>query len=213
MFEDQARTASEAYKEVLKEYQANKPAEASDDEEENAGSSAKAAKGATKARAKKDPNAPKKPESSFMLFLASKREEIKAENPGISVAEVAKKGGELWKTISPENKAVYEAKAAAAKDVYAKAMAEFVVLHKKIVRMVADSQSRYTPSESAAPKTKAPAKPKAATKKVDPKQATLSFKKPLVRACEIFYLVFRALGLKFVGCLQSEEKIESSDSD
>jgi hypothetical protein len=127
VFEDQARTASEAYKEVMKEYQANKPADASgndDDDDENAG--AKAAKGAQKARAKKDPNAPKKPESSFMLFLASKREEIKASNPGISVSEVAKKGGELWKTISPEDKTVFEAKAAAAKDVYAKAMAECV---------------------------------------------------------------------------------------
>lgn len=49
-----------------------------------------------KKRAKKDPNAPKKPLSGYMIFLQEKRSEIKSKYPGSSVAEVAKKGGEMW---------------------------------------------------------------------------------------------------------------------
>ena len=52
--------------------------------------------GKGKKRAKKDPNAPKKPLSGYMLFLQDKRADIKAKYPGISVAEIAKKGGEMW---------------------------------------------------------------------------------------------------------------------
>ena len=47
-------------------------------------------------RAKKDPNAPKKPLSAYMLFLQDKRADIKAKYPGCSVADIAKKGGEMW---------------------------------------------------------------------------------------------------------------------
>ena len=38
----------------------------------------------TSAKAKKDPNAPKKPLSSYFLFAAEQRASIKASNPKIS---------------------------------------------------------------------------------------------------------------------------------
>lgn len=34
-----------------------------------------------------------------MLWLNDTRESIKKDNPGISITDVAKKGGELWKEL------------------------------------------------------------------------------------------------------------------
>ena len=53
----------------------------------------------SKKRAKKDPNAPKKALSAYMLWLNETREEIKKEHPGISVTELSKKAGVLWKAL------------------------------------------------------------------------------------------------------------------
>eukprot|EP00042_Codosiga_hollandica_P050858 m.616744 g.616744 ORF g.616744 m.616744 type:complete len:68 (+) comp58169_c0_seq4:175-378(+) len=43
-----------------------------------------------------------------MLWLAANRERIKAENPGIKVTDIAKKGGEVWKTLSADEKETFE---------------------------------------------------------------------------------------------------------
>ncbi|KAJ0176497.1 hypothetical protein K1T71_007676 [Dendrolimus kikuchii] len=61
---------------------------------------------------------PKRPMSAYMLWLNSAREKIKAENPGLKVTEIAKKGGEIWKSM--EDKSVWEEKATKAKEQYAK---------------------------------------------------------------------------------------------
>ena len=34
-----------------------------------------------------------------MIWLNESREQIKKDNPGITVTEIAKKGGELWKEL------------------------------------------------------------------------------------------------------------------
>lgn len=65
--------------------------------------------GGKKKRSKKDPNAPKKPLSAYMAWLQENREAIKRKYPGSSVAEVAKRAGEMWKTITAEEKAVSSA--------------------------------------------------------------------------------------------------------
>jgi hypothetical protein len=54
-----------------------------------------------------------------MFFSNDKREQIKTENPGIAFGEVGKKLGELWKTLTPEDKAPYDAKAEEDKGRYA----------------------------------------------------------------------------------------------
>lgn len=60
-----------------------------------------------KKRGKKDPNAPKKPLSAYMLWLQENRESIKRRYPNsTSVADVAKKAGELWKAMSADDKVV-----------------------------------------------------------------------------------------------------------
>lgn len=41
-----------------------------------------------------------------MLWFNDSRETIKADNPGISFVDIAKKGGEIWKKMSSSEKAV-----------------------------------------------------------------------------------------------------------
>lgn len=57
----------------------------------------------------KDSSAPKRPMSAYMLWLNSSRDRIKAENPGISVTEILKKAGEMWKQLSKDKKEVIDA--------------------------------------------------------------------------------------------------------
>uniref|UniRef100_A0A336LU77 FACT complex subunit SSRP1 n=1 Tax=Culicoides sonorensis TaxID=179676 RepID=A0A336LU77_CULSO len=76
-----------------------------------------------KSKKNKDSDAPKRPTTAFMLWLNETREQIKKDNPGIGVTEVAKKAGELWKDIKDKSK--WEAKAAKAKDEYNEAMKEY----------------------------------------------------------------------------------------
>lgn len=71
----------------------------------------------------KDSDAPKRPATAFMIWLNETREQIKKDNPGISVTEVAKKGGELWKDMKDKSK--WEGKAAKAKEDYNEAMKEY----------------------------------------------------------------------------------------
>lgn len=47
--------------------------------------------------------------SAYMLWLNSNRDRIKAENPGISVTEILKKAGEMWKQLSKDKKEVKNA--------------------------------------------------------------------------------------------------------
>lgn len=47
----------------------------------------------------KDKNAPKRPQSAYFLWMNENRESIKEKHPGLSVGEVAKKSGELWREL------------------------------------------------------------------------------------------------------------------
>lgn len=46
---------------------------------------------------------PKRPMSAYMIWLNSAREQIKSENPGLKVTEVAKKGGEIWRSMKDKS--------------------------------------------------------------------------------------------------------------
>lgn len=73
----------------------------------------------------KDSSAPKRPMSAYMLWLNSSRDRIKAENPGISVTEILKKAGEMWKQLSKDKKEEWDGKAEEAKKEYERAMKEY----------------------------------------------------------------------------------------
>lgn len=51
----------------------------------------------------KDPNQPKRPQSAYFLWLNDSRETIKKDNPGITITELSKKAGELWKEIGDKS--------------------------------------------------------------------------------------------------------------
>lgn len=57
-------------------------------------------------RKKKDASAPKRPMSAYMMWLNASRERIKSENPGISITEISKKAGEMWRQLGKDEKEV-----------------------------------------------------------------------------------------------------------
>lgn len=61
-------------------------------------------------KANKDPNKPKKALSSFMFFANAKRPELRKEDPTAKITEIGKKLGQIWKTLSAEDKKVFHLK-------------------------------------------------------------------------------------------------------
>lgn len=47
-----------------------------------------------------------------MFFITDNRQKIKDENPDLDAQDILKKGGELWRSMSAEDKKPYEEKAA-----------------------------------------------------------------------------------------------------
>jgi hypothetical protein len=64
-----------------------------------------------KAKKVKDPNAPKKGMSAFMMFSNEQRNKIKTDNPEATFGEIGRKVGEAWKALNDKQKAVYTKKA------------------------------------------------------------------------------------------------------
>lgn len=85
----------------------------------------KTKKSPKKKRAKKDPNAPKRGLSAYMFFSAAKRAEIAEANPEFGITDIAKALGERWKTVSDEEKSVYQQQAEEDKARYEREMAEY----------------------------------------------------------------------------------------
>lgn len=55
-------------------------------------------------RAKKDPTAPKRNPSAFLLFSLTKRKELKGKNPDLKNTEISRILGELWRNTRAEEK-------------------------------------------------------------------------------------------------------------
>ena len=73
----------------------------------------------------KDPNEPKRPQNGYMRFAASVREEVKAKHNLTSVADIAKKIGEMWKAMPETKKAPFEAAYKKEKAAYDVAIAKY----------------------------------------------------------------------------------------
>jgi high mobility group protein B3 len=74
---------------------------------------------------KKDPNAPKRPKTGYILFCGEKREEVKSKNKNMSATEITSKLAELWKKISEKDKKKYETLAQEDKQRYEKELEEY----------------------------------------------------------------------------------------
>lgn len=55
-------------------------------------------------RAKKDPNAPKRPMSAFLYYSQVKRSHIKQQNPGLKNTEISRVLGKMWQSASQEER-------------------------------------------------------------------------------------------------------------
>ncbi|KAL1023590.1 hypothetical protein UPYG_G00043250 [Umbra pygmaea] len=72
-----------------------------------------------------DSGAPKRPMGAYFLWLNASRESIKAEHPGISITEISKRAGEMWRELGKQQKEVWDVKAEEAKKMYEVAMKEY----------------------------------------------------------------------------------------
>lgn len=78
---------------------------------------------AKKEKKAKNPNRPKRPPTAFFIFMEEFRKSFKEANPDCkSVAQVAKEGGEKWKSLTDEEKKPYVDKAVELKAEYGKAI-------------------------------------------------------------------------------------------
>ncbi|ESP04179.1 hypothetical protein LOTGIDRAFT_207546 [Lottia gigantea] len=76
-----------------------------------------------KKKSKREKGQPKRPQSSYFLWLNEHREQIKEENPGISITDISRKAGEMWKKVDDKTK--WDKLAEEAKKDYVKAMEEW----------------------------------------------------------------------------------------
>uniref|UniRef100_A0A0G4IEK9 HMG box domain-containing protein n=1 Tax=Chromera velia CCMP2878 TaxID=1169474 RepID=A0A0G4IEK9_9ALVE len=87
----------------------------------------KASSPAKKTKVKKDPNAPKKPRSAYILFTADKRAEITKKTPALAkeITKVAKMCGEAWGKLKDADKKKYQDLAVKDKARYEKEMKSY----------------------------------------------------------------------------------------
>ncbi|KAE9554192.1 hypothetical protein FO519_002613 [Halicephalobus sp. NKZ332] len=104
---------------------------------------------------KKDPNAPKRAQTAYFLWMNENRSKI--TKAGMNVAEVAKEGGALWKAMSESEKKPWEEKAKKDKERYEKEIAE------------------YKASGGASKKSASPKKPSSQTQKSPSKAKSKEF--------------------------------------
>ena len=95
--------------------------EEDEEEEESAGGRGRK----RKRKKRKDPNHPKRPRSTYMMFCAEQRAGLVEKNPDMKVTEVVKALGSMWNELSLEQRAGYEGAAATDKQRYQEQMATY----------------------------------------------------------------------------------------
>lgn len=83
------------------------------------------ASGGKRLRAKKDPNAPKRPPSSYILFLNAVRPVVLAKHPTKKWADLAQYLSGMWKNLADSSKEPFRKHAAILKEAYLKKAAQF----------------------------------------------------------------------------------------
>lgn len=82
-------------------------------------------------KAKKDPNAPKKGLSAYMIFAKENRERIKTENPEADFGAMGKLIGNEWKALDEKVKETYKVKSEADKERYTTEVANYIPVEVK----------------------------------------------------------------------------------
>ena len=76
-------------------------------------------------RSQKDPDAPKRPMSSFLAFSNGKRSQLKKENPSLTNTDISKLLAKMWKEAPDEEKKEYIEEESKLREIYKKDMAEW----------------------------------------------------------------------------------------
>jgi len=84
--------------------------------------------GLKKTKAKKDPNAPKRPLSAYFIWLQDFRAQMRVENPDLvkSVRDFGQAAGVAWKEVSEKDREPYQEKHLALKANYEAAMEQYI---------------------------------------------------------------------------------------
>ncbi|KAL1747802.1 high mobility group box domain-containing protein, partial [Schizophyllum fasciatum] len=78
-----------------------------------------------RAKKEKDPNAPKRPATSYILYQNDCRQAMKEQNPGLHNTDLLRYISETWKKLPEPEKSSYEQKAAKLKHDYEDAVKEY----------------------------------------------------------------------------------------
>ena len=76
-------------------------------------------------RAKKDPSAPKRPSSAFLYFSQGRRSQIKEANPDLRNTQVSRVLGEMWRSLSDDERRPHLEKEKEEREKYKVAMTEW----------------------------------------------------------------------------------------
>eukprot|EP00549_Striatella_unipunctata_P004838 CAMPEP_0118674126 /NCGR_PEP_ID=MMETSP0800-20121206/712_1 /TAXON_ID=210618 ORGANISM="Striatella unipunctata, Strain CCMP2910" /NCGR_SAMPLE_ID=MMETSP0800 /ASSEMBLY_ACC=CAM_ASM_000638 /LENGTH=264 /DNA_ID=CAMNT_0006569281 /DNA_START=197 /DNA_END=991 /DNA_ORIENTATION=+ len=79
-----------------------------------------------KVKTERDPNAPKRCVSAYLLYQNAMREQFKNENPGMTFGQLAKYTSHMYKSLTPHEKAHWEEQSAADKARYEGELANYV---------------------------------------------------------------------------------------
>jgi LSD1 subclass zinc finger protein len=67
---------------------------------------------------RKDPSAPKRASNAYMIFCKEKRAELKANRPDLPFGQLGKRLGEMWRSMTADEKRPYEDRASNDRDRY-----------------------------------------------------------------------------------------------
>ena len=74
--------------------------------------------GERKAKAERNPNTPKKPMTSYFIYMNENRSDVKAADPSLTFTTLTRKLTENWRALGKEEKKVYEDMAVRDKERY-----------------------------------------------------------------------------------------------
>lgn len=77
-------------------------------------------------KAERDPHAPKRNMSAYLLYQNAMRDQFRRENPGMTFGQLAKYTSAMYKCLTPEEKATWDARAAQDKARFDAGMAAYV---------------------------------------------------------------------------------------
>jgi len=103
-YDEENRKDKIRYEKEMKNYKKPDSSSSSDDSSEEKPRKRKPAK----KRPKKDPNAPKRAVNAYMFFTKDKRDQVRAKYPDLTMVEVSKKLGAMWKLLEDPEKEIYQ---------------------------------------------------------------------------------------------------------